>query len=513
MSKWTEGYVTDIDYTYDYNPDLNPLRLPLMFLNAGLAPPATVTACELGFGHGISANLHAAGSTIGWFGTDFNSAQAGFARGLASASGAAAQFFDQSFAEFCGRSDLPDFDFIGMHGVWSWISDENRRVIAEFIRRKLKVGGVVFVSYNVQPGFAGMIPLQELLHRHAESMGAGGRGRGHRIDGALDFADRLLAVSPGYSAAHPQMIEQLKAIRTGDRRYLAHEYFNRNWVPTSFSRVHEWLAPTKLEYACSANYFHTVDAWTLRPEQQALLEEIPDPVFREATRDFLTNQTFRMDYWVRGARRLTDLEKLEALLKQRVVLIRPRSEIPLKVQGHLGVFELLNSVCEPILDVLADHQPKTLGQIGQAVRDKRVSLPQVLDIVLTFMRTGALAPAQDDDITQTARSQTDKFNAFLCDMARKNPEIRYLASPVTGAGFQETGGRVALFFLHGISQGKRAPVELAAHASQIFQLQNLTILKQGKPVESPEETLAALTAQATFFCEKQLPVLKALQVA
>jgi len=34
--------------------------------------------------------------------------------------------------------DLPDFDFIGMHGIWSWISEEDRALIVEFIRRKLK---------------------------------------------------------------------------------------------------------------------------------------------------------------------------------------------------------------------------------------------------------------------------------------------------------------------------------------------------------------------------------------
>ena len=71
---------------------------------------------------------------------------------MATASGAGAQLFDQSFAEFCNRGDLPHFDFIGLHGIWSWISDENRAVIVDFVRRKLAVGGVLYVSYNTQPG-------------------------------------------------------------------------------------------------------------------------------------------------------------------------------------------------------------------------------------------------------------------------------------------------------------------------------------------------------------------------
>ena len=77
------------------------------------------------------------------------------------ASGAAAKLFDQAFAEFCARPDLPDFDFIGLHGIWSWISDENRAVIVDFIRRKLKVGGVLYISYNTQPGWAAIVLVKK----------------------------------------------------------------------------------------------------------------------------------------------------------------------------------------------------------------------------------------------------------------------------------------------------------------------------------------------------------------
>lgn len=94
-----------------------------MFLNAGVKPPRVGTACELGFGQGMSANLHAAVSVVEWCGTDFNPAQAGFAQELAAVAGSGARLFDQAFDEFCSRSDLPEFDYIGLHGIWSWISD------------------------------------------------------------------------------------------------------------------------------------------------------------------------------------------------------------------------------------------------------------------------------------------------------------------------------------------------------------------------------------------------------
>ncbi len=48
---------------------------------------------------------------------------------------------------------------------------------------------------------------------------------------------------------------------------------------------------------------------------------------------------------------------------------------------------------------------------------------------------------------------------------------------------------------------------------QILVSQGQKIVKEGKMLESPEENIAGLTAQAQSFADKQLPILKALQIA
>ena len=64
MTDSADGYRTDIDYIYSYYTELNPLRLRLALLNAGLKAPAVTTACELGFGQGVSLGIHAAASAV-----------------------------------------------------------------------------------------------------------------------------------------------------------------------------------------------------------------------------------------------------------------------------------------------------------------------------------------------------------------------------------------------------------------------------------------------------------------
>jgi hypothetical protein len=210
------------------------------------------TACELAFGQGVSTNLHAAASGAQWFGTDFNPAQAGFAQELAAVTGAGARLVDESFAEFCTRADLPDFDFIGLHGIWSWISDENQAVIVDFVRRKLKVGGALYISYNTQPGWAAIGPLRDLLLQHSDVLSAPGQGIVSRFDAALAFVEKLMATNPAYARANPQVAQRLEKMKGQDRNYVVHEYFNRNWIPMSFAHAAERLAPAKLSYACSA---------------------------------------------------------------------------------------------------------------------------------------------------------------------------------------------------------------------------------------------------------------------
>lgn len=56
---------------------------------------------------------------------------------------------DDAFEDFVKRPDLPEFDFIGIHGIWSWISDEARQAMVDFVRKKLSVGGVLYPESSI----------------------------------------------------------------------------------------------------------------------------------------------------------------------------------------------------------------------------------------------------------------------------------------------------------------------------------------------------------------------------
>src|SRR3954453_18954252 len=107
MSDWGAGYVVDVEYTYGYYPELNPLRARMALAHAGYAAPEVRTACEVAYGQGLSINCHAAGSQVQWWGTDFAPAQAKFAQECAAAARTDVRLYDEAFADFCARRDLP----------------------------------------------------------------------------------------------------------------------------------------------------------------------------------------------------------------------------------------------------------------------------------------------------------------------------------------------------------------------------------------------------------------------
>ncbi len=512
MSDWSDGYVKGVDYTYDYYRELNPFAARLALLNAGFAcsGESTGVACELGFGFGASTTIHAAASASEWWGTDFNPVQARFARELAQASGANVHLFDESFADFCCRSDLPEFDFIGLHGIWSWVSDENRRLIVDFIRRRLRVGGVLYISYNTQPGWAQMVPMRQLMIEYMETMSAPGEGIVGRIDSAIKYVDDLLEASPGYVSLNPAAASRVKTLKGQNRNYLAHEYFNRDWQPMLFAEFSRWLEPAKVSFACSAQYSDHFDVFNLLPAQVQILGKISDVTFRQSARDFMVNRQFRKDYWIKGPHRLTPDEQKAALRDQAVVLITDPGEIVLKADGSLVERDLPALIYRPIIELLADRQVRSLGQIEDQLSDSGIPFGPLVEAIMVLIGKGNVAAVQDGTTTRRAMDGAAKLNRHLIESSVRSARVRHLASPVTGGGVFVQDFHLQMLLAR--EQGLELPEQWAEFIRQGLVAKGAGLSKPGGGLMSVEESLAALTTEAKSFAAKQLPRLQTLKV-
>lgn len=453
---WTSGYVAEIDYTHGYYNELSPPHLSLALLLKNLSPiEPPFKYLELGFGQGFSLNVHAAAVPGEYWGTDFIPNHAANAVTLAKASGADVRIFDHSFAELAARDDLPEFDVIALHGIWSWISDDNRRVIVDIARRKLKVGGVFYNSYNTMPGWSSAMPLRHLLMMHADLASGEAQGIMPRIDAALEFGQQLVDAKARYFQANPNVSDRLKAMQGQNRRYLAHEYFNADWHPMSFADVARYLDNAKLSYAAPAHIVDNIDGLNLTAEQQKVVNGIAHPVLRETVFDYCINQHFRRDIWVKGRRELTPNQTVEALGNLRLVLLSHPDDIPLKVLGGIGEARLQDDIYKPIIAYLAsdDYAPKIVSTLLSKVENNKPNLSELLTIVCG---TGHATVAQSPEATELARSRTERLNDhIMAATARGATEINSLASPVTGQAV--TVPQSHQLFLRSRRAGRLAP--------------------------------------------------------
>ena len=507
MNKWDSGYVTGIDYTTGFYGDMTPAHLSFALLAQNLAAPAIGAAfnyCELGCGQGLTTNLMAAAYPQGSFwANDFSPTHIAAARKFASAAGMTnVQFFDSSFAEFC-EADLPQFDFICLHGVWTWISVENRHAILRFIRSRLKVGGVVYVSYNALPGWAPLQPLQRLLSDHAATSSDPIETRIRR---AVAFAESVRAAGSRYFEANQAVPARMESIKEASPNYLAHEYLVADFAPAYHADVVRDFSEAKLSFVGSADIRHQVDALNFNPQQLQLLDEVAEPVLRETVRDFILAKRFRQDLFMRG---LTPLDAQEAnarWLDARFVLRMKRSEVPSVVQGPVGEVTLHPEVYGPILDALAAG-PRSAAQIAAEAPVKAIGLDRIRQALTVLVGMEAVAPCLAAEGEPGRLARTRAFNVISLERAQRRGAGAWLASPVTGSGVAIAG--VLQLFLYARHLQRE---DIAEYVWEVLSGRGVRLKKDDKEIESPEENLAELRNNVARFNEVTLPVFKNLGI-
>jgi hypothetical protein len=511
---WSDGYFTGLPYTHGYYTQLNPRQIRNACLAVGLEPPVlgeSFCYLELGYGQGVSVAIHAAANLGTFWGTDFNASHAAGAQHLATVSGAKAQVLDLSFSELLDRSDLPQFDVVSLHGVWSWISDENREVILQLLLKKLKVGGAVFVSYNCYPGWAPLIPIRELMSAYADRAG-NVAGQEDAVARGIEFAREVLLAQPGYLLDNPTAAHQLE--RLGKERlthnYIAHEYLNQDWKISSFGEMASMMERAKLGFAASAKLLNNIDTFRISPRGVGVLDKIGDQVLQEMARDCMTNEKFRCDIFVKGPRKIPAVELHNRWLEELFVLTTPLDDLPKEIPVPLGTVSLREATPWMIATLLAEdgYRPKPVREMLSNPMLAGASLDDAIRAIIVLVGAGCASPAQMP--TELTIEQCRQFNRHVLKRALVSTELTYLASPVTGGGVPMP--HLCQLFIACLERGVTAPPEMASAVWEVLEKLGERLRKDDQRLETREDNIACIEPLAELFVRKVLPMLSALVV-
>ena len=294
-------YSPDIEYTNDYYHFMSPAMIDCVALNAGTALPKTnqgFAYCDMGCGLGLTSNYLAATHPEGvFYGIDLSEPQIGRAQKFAQEVGLGNAHFLAADVMALDPSDFPDFDYIAMHGLYSWVPNTVREGVLKFIGRKLKPGGRVFVSHNVMPRWHALMPIRDFLLAEAKKSGA------NSVLEQAQYAMARLRVmvekkAPFVVADHG-VLDCANALLKQDPRYVAHEYLVPYLEPQSFKRVASDFAAIGLHYAGDSRETLNDYRLCIPAHLHSEIEQEKTSLERESMKDFLFATTLRRSVFVR----------------------------------------------------------------------------------------------------------------------------------------------------------------------------------------------------------------------
>jgi SAM-dependent methyltransferase len=507
------GYITDVAYIPGFYPQMAPVALRHVAALNGVAPPRVAGGfryLELGCGLGRVISTLAAANPGGEFiGVDVNPEHTAAAAGEIAAAGLGnARVLTADLGSLA--ADLGEFEFIALHGVFSWVGPEVRERILDVASRHLAPGGLLLVSYNAMPGWAHLQPIRGILRQYA-ALRQGDSVQ--RIRDALAYLVFLRDRQAKYFVDNPRASAYIDALLTQDPRYLAHEYLNAHWTSFYFAEVAEMFRGAGLQFVGSQPA-HT-NFWDLcvRPEFQELFRTTRDRLVTEAHKDFCANTAFRWDVYSKEPRPLGGLEGRLAVaddLEFRVA--RPGTTLPF--QSNLGV--VTSTVDGPAYSDLVDVLSGDSLPLSKIVAEARLAATPPADLAravdagvalglfeVSAGRVPGAGPAGSSTWTIPLA-----FNRAVIESDALGGRPVALASRQTGTGL--TIGDLDAAILREISAGGLDG--LADRLAERLAAAGRTLQRDGTPVNDRAEQRALVEAACGTFVAVTLPRLAALGI-
>ena len=502
------GYVTDVAYVPGFYPQMSPVAMRYVAALNGVIPPQTADGfrfLELGCGLGRCLTTLAAAYPQGTFvGVDVNPEHtAAVARDIAAGELANARVITADFGNL--PADLGAFDFIALHGVYSWVAPSVRDEILAIARDRVAPGGLLLVSYNAMPGWAHLQPIRGILRQYA-ALRQGDSVQ--RIRDAVAYLVFMREKQAKYFEENPRAAAYVDALLQQDPRYLAHEYLNEHWTSFYFAEVAGAFGQEGLSFVGSLPVFTNFWDLCVRPEFQELFRTTTNRLVTEAHKDFCANTAFRWDIYAKSPRLMKNVE--ERLRDVDDLYYRmARADVSLPYQANLGV--VTSTVQGPLYQSLLELLNRGSMRLSEIIAAKEVQgvpsaeLVRAIDagVAMGLFDITAAAVGAAPATPPITISLTHPFNRALLESDALGGRPLALASGLSGTG--HSLGDLDAAILHELVE--RGRDGLAERLATRLDASGRTLQKDGKPVSDVTQRSQLVEEACKAFISTSLPEL------
>lgn len=510
MTEWSHGYNVSAGYTYGYFRELAPDWLDYGLALAGQQAPQGMRRryLELGCGQGFNLLLHAAAfPEIEFLGIDFNPLHIAHARDLVARAGLTNLRFEEAdFLALAAQwpADYGQFDYVVLHGIYSWISRDLRRAVISCLKQAVRPAGVVYNSYNALPGWTSALPLQHLLRRHEQ---VSGQKPAAAIESGLALMQRLKEADASLFKALPHLGPRLDSALKQDRAYLVQEYLHDEWHPMWHGQVAGEMAGAKLSYVGTATLAEAYLPQLLSEGLRTLANECDDPLLRQELIDTAINQSFRRDLYQRGAIKDWPVQQAEWWKRVRLLATNKQpAEGKFAFSTSYGEVNGQPELYQPLIDALRAG-PKTVAELHGLPPFTGKPLGVLIQAISFLLHAGfALLHRTQGDVKTSSR-----VNRAIARAVTEGAPYSYLVAAYGGQAIVASTVDMLLLDTHAENAASNLP-QLAEGLWQRLVALGRTLQKDGVVLTEPESIRSEALAQAEQFVSSRLPEWKRLGV-
>ena len=455
------SYTVDLVYHAEFKSAQSPLSMYWTALAHGVSASPVTKAfvyCDLGCGDGNLLNMLACSYPHARFvGIDINPEHIRIARELAQRAGLTNVTFIEAAFDSLQETECGEFDFISIHGTYSWLSSEIRESVRGFISRRLKPDGLFSIHYLALPGAASDDLVASYIRLFGESAGAQTATRFSTGVQELRKIAPFALLFQGNRFVHDWLneIDSLPADR------LAHDFMNRQAPAFHFRDVCSEFGALGLNYLGSPRWVANLPEMRLSSAKWSAYGELikdRDRDYQESVLDLVAHTQSRVDLYGHAVPQ-TDSKLKDAtdLYLQRVrdqSDLEPRRTISSKCAADLTseLHDRILALCEkqavPVPD-LFEH--RELTRFGSQEIERAVQ--QLLSKRFLYVLVARPVVTGYDSSRQYRLAS--RLNQIILEEQIASTASVYLASTVLGAALEiPEGVRVRLFaFLGGDLSG------------------------------------------------------------
>ena len=195
------------------------------------------------------------------------------------------------------------------------------------------------------------------------------------------------------------------------------------------------------------------------------------------------------------------LQVQQRLRQTRFVLLCAAEALPTTITGHLGEFNLLQQIYEP----LAQHF-KCIQYKSQSLFELEHALPhlnyaQLLNALVILCHLNLAQPCQKK-VSNSTLTASQALNRYILEQASYHQNYQVLANPMTGIGLPISQIE-ALFYRAHFFEQLQSSARLAEYAQQHFDHLSWHLLDADKhPLLERSASLNYLTQQAEQFIQQ-----------